>query len=223
MTNGTVQTALKTQTPFRFYQPVMWLNSTQLYLWRLPIAQSALFLFNTQNGPNQTESTLTNVTGFLTRFDVSLDRTKLFTGVCQVCGQGIFIGPSTISVQPATSNTQKIIYTTTGAIQDLLAAPNNTLLFSIHSFSLSPDRPADTSKDGIWKMHVDGSGLTRLSNQGGFAIDNHQDISNDGKWYLLSSGSSLLFASLDGGAPVQFASVTNTSSISLVAAGWITM
>lgn len=220
MTNGTVQTELKVQTPFTFYQPVMWLNDTELYVWRYPIAQSALFLLNTQNGSQQQESSLTNITSRLSVFDVSPDETTLFTGLCTVCGQGIFIGPSTISTQPATSNIQQLIYTTKGAIQGLLAAQNNILLFSIQSFSLSPDRPADTSQDGIWKIHTDGSGLTQLSNQARFAIDSHQDISNDGKWYLLSSNSSLLLASLNGGTPTQVASVTNAANTTLVAAGW---
>src|SRR5439155_690494 len=160
-------------THFTFYQPVMWLNNTQLYLWRYPIGQSALFLLNTQNGPNQPESALTNVTGFLTWFDVSPDRTKLFTGVCQVCGQGIFIGPSTISVQPATGTARQVIYTTTGAINGLIAASNNTLLFSVFSSSLDPSKPADTTQDGTWTIHIDGSGLTRLSNHAGLAIGNH--------------------------------------------------
>ncbi len=52
MTNGAVQTMLQPVAQnSTFYEPVMWLNNTQLYLWRYPIMYSALFLMNTQNGP----------------------------------------------------------------------------------------------------------------------------------------------------------------------------
>lgn len=231
ITTGALQTLVQAQPGGTFYEPAMWLTNTQLYMWRYPLAQGlALFLLNTQNGSNQPESALTEVDNqpSVVAFDISPDRTQLFTATCQICGQGVFIGPSTIAVQPAMSTTQKDISTIQGAIDQLVTTPNNSLLFSVQSSSENPGQPADTSHDGIWEMHTDGSGLKRLLGQTGFsavhgfATDTHQDISPDGKWYLLSTGSSLFFAPLDGGtAPISFVSAKNNTL--LTAVGWTDM
>lgn len=229
MTNGTIQPALQPQTSIgnAFYEPAMWLNNTQLYLWRFPIMYSALFLFNIQNGPNQPVSALKDVADSpsLISFDVSPDHTKLFIGLCYVCGQGVFVGPSSILVQPATGTAQRTLYTgAKDAIMTLLAASSTTLLFSVENSSEDPNKPADSSQNGIWKIHTDGSGLTRLSSSGvSFGRYDHQDVSNDSKWYILSSSSMLFYSSVNGGTSTMFASANNASGASLVAVGWTDM
>lgn len=227
LTDGTLQQALQPGQNFTFYEPVMWLNNTQLYLWRYPIMQSALFLMNIQNGPNQSSNELTSVADFptLTTLDISRDRTQLFTALCEVCGQGIFVGPSSIWVQPATGATRHLIYTAPkGAIYALLAAPDGkTLFFTLESYSEDPTRPADPSVDGVWKINLDGTGLVHVTGNFTLALSDHRDFSNDGKWYILSSTTGLFVASFNGGAPVQLASASDATRTSLVAAGWTRM
>lgn len=227
MTNGMVQRALQPERNSMLYEPAMWLNGTQLYVRRYPLFKSALLLLDTSKGADQPISALTDLVDSpdLTDYALSPDHTQLFTSYCQVCGQGIFIGPSSISVQPATGTTQHTIYTVAkGAILSLVATSNTRLLFYISSYSEDPTRPADTSQVGAWEINTDGSDLIRLTN-GNADVARYDpfDISKDGKWYISLSNSGLFFGSVNGGPLTQFASVTDTSSTSLAVVGWTTM
>jgi hypothetical protein len=126
-------------------------------------------------------------------------------------------GPSCICGMPATGGSQQTIYSSASlAITDVRAIDEHTLLF------LAQNTSGDTSQNGLWKIHVDGTGLTRLTQAKPGDVNVFSEhswypwsnVSRDGTMYALNvyhaqtEGGSLLVGSLRGGSPTSIAAGT---------------
>ena len=262
LAKGTLQLELK---PDRsnigpgFSMPITWLDNTRAYISfaNFPIAPlDRLGILDTSRGPDQSMSDLTTVyqdkLSASSNYpcwdtDSSFDSSTLFISQCRglsapncsgSCLLGTREGPSTINTEPATGGTQNTILTSqTLGIAAVRAITAQTLLLDIENFSMN--HPADTSQNGLWKVSINGSGLTRLTTEGrGQSTILNQytqlpwsNVSRDGSTYAFettNSGSvtypytyALLFGSLSGGAPTTFASISDGTQLSIV--GWTTM
>ncbi|MBV9712473.1 MAG: hypothetical protein JO011_16330, partial [Ktedonobacteraceae bacterium] len=172
--NGSLQTDLFNARFGAPYQPLTWLDTTRLYVLDPEVdgPSSSLFILDTRLGPNQNTSMLRHVFSPSNRFcwdaDSSYDARSLFTTVCTTefnpTGPGVTgsHGPSTIAVQPSTGGTAHNIFTSkTLAISAIRSISPTTLLVLVQNHSLV--RPVDTSKDGLWELHTNGTGFTRLT------------------------------------------------------------
>ncbi len=220
-----------------YYMPRTWLDNTRLYLWGLLRGTETppLHLYLLDSISAQVQQVL-NSPAMCGDFDSSIDGTQLFTSEC------VFVmpttgGPSAIQAQPAAGGPATTIYSTpTYGITQLRVASPHTLLFVIHNTGIGS---IDTSHNGLWKIHTDGTGLTRLTTE---AADETtvfnmytqyfwSTVSRDGTWYAVkiinySSSSdrptSLLIGPMSGGAPLTLARGTvNTGEVDI--AGWTTM
>src|SRR5579884_2065768 len=235
-TNGALQTELAVPTSNEVILHT-WLDSTHIYLTNTQLDQfpNIIYLLDITKGPNQTLSDLKTVFhGHFVDFDSSYDAKYLYTAAC-ICGQGGDTGPGSIAVQPATGGQTQTLYSSNAyAITSVRAVLPNTLLFTIGNDG--PIGSGDQSHNGLWKIHTDGTGLTRLTKDTadqfiGFANFSQfpwSNVSRDGSKYALGiiSGNSsnttytLEYGSLNGGTPSVFASITN---VQLSIVGWTTM
>jgi hypothetical protein len=105
------------------------------------------------------------------------------------------------------------------------AISSNTLLFMVGNTK------GDLKQNGLWKVGMDGSKPLHLAPSGSFNEYTQfpwSNVSRDGSKYALeiqnispvTSTFTLEYGSLSGGAPIVFASITNTP---LALAGWTTM
>ncbi len=221
--------------------PATWLDDTHLYITSDPnlpgYSQENLYALDTAKGANQQVSDLIkviNFSGFCLSFDSSVDDAKLFFSTCHVISApntNIQQGPSTIMAEPALGGSPTTVYTTpTLAITTVRVISRTTMLFFIQNLS------GDTSHNGLWKMNLDGTGLTRLTTdsagQGYYLNETTQfpwsNVSRDGSLYALEIGSgseptqALLMGSLGGTSPSTFATVSSTvGNVAIV--GWTTM
>src|SRR5207249_2766731 len=120
------------------------------------------------------------------------------------------------------------------AITSVRAVLPNTLLFTIRNDG--PIGGGDQTHNGLWKIHTDGTGLTRLttdpagqfSGLTNFSQFPWSNVSRDGSKYALGIITAnppnvtytLEYGSLNGGTPFVFASITN---VQLSIVGWTTM
>jgi Tol biopolymer transport system component len=235
-TNGALQTELAVPTSNEVILHT-WLDSTHIYLTNTQVDQppNIIYLLDITKGPNQTLSDLKTVFhGHFVDFDSSYDAKHLYTADC-VCGQGGDTGPGSIAVQPATGGQTQTLYSSNAyAITSVRAVLPNTLLFTIDNDG--PIGSGDQSHNGLWKIHTDGTGLTRLTTNTADQFSGLTDfsqfpwsnVSRDGSRYALGiiSGNSsnttytLEYGSLNGGTPSVFASITN---VQLSIVGWTTM
>lgn len=262
LANGTLQLELKPNQSTLgpgIDVPVTWLDNTRAYISfaNFPIAPlDRLGILDTSRGPDQSMSDLTTVyqDKLSAPFnypcwdtDSSYDGSTLFISQCGglsapncsgSCSLGTREGPSTINTEPAAGGTQHTILTSqTFGIESVRAISTQTLLLDIENFS--QNHHVDTSQNGLWKVSITGSGLTRLTAEGrGQSTILNQytqfpwsNVSRDGSMYAFettNSGSvtypytfTLLFGSLSGGTPTTFASISDGTKLSIV--GWTTM
>lgn len=214
-----------------FYIPRTWLDTTHLYLMAGPGEGGYPYLDLLDIRTGKVQQVLTLPLG-CADFDSSIDGTQLFTSEC-VFSMGLK-GPSSIRVQPATGGPATTIYSTpTYAITNLRVASRTTLLFVIRNTGVGS---SDTSRNGMWKMNTDGTGLTRLTTQtaGEDILFNRytqyvwSTVSRDGKSYAVSKEagpstriSSLLIGSMNGGPLVAFATEPERGFVAIV--GWTSM
>ncbi len=214
-----------------------WLDTTHIYLTNTQLDQppNIIYLLDITKGPNQHLSDLQTVFhGHFVDFDSSYDAKYLYTADCS-CGQGGNSGPSSIAVQPATGGQTHQLYSpATYAVTGVRAVLPTTLLFTIDNNAVGGG--GDQSHNGLWKIHTDGTGLARLTtNTAGqfsgltdFSQFPWSNVSRNGSRYALGTISvkppnipyTLEYGSLNGGAPVVFASITN---VQLAIVGWTTM
>ena len=232
LATGSLQTELHITDINYSYTVLTWLDTTRAYVIKTgrsgPQPPITLYLLATAS------HTLTQVLQHSVRFsylslDSSYDGTKLFVSYC--FNQTGF--DTTISVGPATGGTQQTIYHQTNiCVQTLRAVTPTTLLMVGQRF----DSVHSTFFNQAWKMKPDGTGRTVLFdkpsngttyNLNVFTQFPWSNVSRDGSLYSLqtttNNGSHLQtldYASLNGGAPVQFA-YTTTGSVDIV--GWTTM
>ncbi len=225
LNDGTLETVMTPQGKMG-YLPRTWLDTTHVYMVGfLPQARDAVFqnvyLLDLQNGANQPESDLQQIFASTQRcmsFDTSFDVTQLYESTCSGDNTQSFNGPSSVTVQDAKGSTPKEIFTSkTMAITTIRAINSTTLLLMVEN------TVGDTSQNGLWKMNIDGTNLTRLSTDTAnsqslctfsqyawsnasfdntfYALQsNQQDIHSYGMSYgLLASGDSNHFADIRDG------------------------
>lgn len=214
-----------------YYVVRTWLDDTHLYLAGLRVGTETpplnLYLLDITTSKVQQILTSPALCG---DFDRSIDGRNLFTSECQVAipMRG---GPSSIRVQPATGGPAKTIYATPSyAITSLRVASSTSLLFVIANTGVGS---INTSHNGLWKVNIDGSGLTRLTHETpdeatSFTLSRTpwSTVSRDGRSYAVqvytyanpSTGTitpiksaSLFIGSMSGGQPVAFATLTRNS------------
>ncbi len=218
------------------YIPQVWLDNTHLYMSDLHVDTHASgYLYLLDSNTDKIQHILTPP-GDCFEAASSVDGTHLFTLLASQCGGPG--GPSSIQVQPATGGPARTIYSTpTEAITALRVASSTTLLLIIHNAN------TQTSHNGLWKLNTDGTGLTRLLSDAAIIKDPAHErigfvsflsamerpganVSRDGAFYSLEvffedetdGPNRLLIGSMNGGAPVTFA-----SSLGALLVGWTTM
>jgi hypothetical protein len=227
------------------YRPETWLDATRLYVLTQPLDLPAdtLSILDITQGNDQDSSNLQQVahvaptqSGFCWNTDSSYDGTSLFISQCSGGDPrgGITQGPSTISVEPAAGGLQHTIYSSpTLAITNIRSITNNTLFYRVGNTD------DNRSKNGLWKIHTDGTGNTFLTSINGdgpnswlglnqFTQYPWSNFSRDSSMYTLEQITSqhgnvtdtLLFGSLNGGSMTMFASIAGTE---LALVGWTVM
>ena len=225
--------------------PVTWLDETHIAMKSVvrvgvdgPLPQS-LYVLDTAKGVHQQLSDLIKVfnsSGPCLSFDSSVDQAQLFVSTCHLeFGDGpsphIQQGPSSIISEPALGGSQTAVYTNpTFAIAMVRVISRTAMLLLIQN------EGGDTSHNGIWKMNLDGTGLTRLTTDGAGQMSSFNlmsqspwsNVSRDGHLYALNFSSNqgttqaLLIGSLTGAGASPFATVSITvGSVEIV--GWTTM
>jgi eukaryotic-like serine/threonine-protein kinase len=165
---------------------------------------------------------------------VSQDGKKLFTNTFTF-GQGITKGPGRITVQPITGGSLQNIYSNPDFAITQMQVTADSLLFVMGNNDTYSGSSIDTSQNGLWKMNLNGSGLTRLitMNRGdGGSLEGTtpwSSISRNGNMYALeffiasNNTSSLVFGSPGGSTPTTFASTLSLPTSELQIVGWTTM
>ncbi len=238
VTNGTVQPELIPQGTMG-YLPRTWMDATHVYLTSFfPQMRSAtlqnLYLLDTQKGMRQRDSDLKQVvtnTQYCTSFDTSYDVKSLYLSTCHgdgSVGNGLN-GPSTITIQDAQGGATRTVFTSaTMAITTVRAISATTLLLMVENTA------GDMSKNGLWKINTDGTGLTLLSTDTANAQSlcpysqyAWSNTSPDQSYYALQSYDQnthtygMYYGSLNGGTPNQFAGISDGTQLFL--AGWTRM
>jgi hypothetical protein len=231
-----LRTELETTNGQPNFRTVTWLDNKRVYVLR-NAAQApveTLYILDITKNKDIHGGDLQKVTDLVVlltswSLDSSFDATKLFLGECQSPenSRGSF---SNIFVEPPAGGTQRMIYhDPTRCLDTLRAVTSTTLLFT------------DTAPGGnfgigeLWKIKPDGSGLTRLFDNGGahtvvelntFTQFPWSNVSRDGKMYTLDTHNpmggeqDLLIGLLSGGKPKVFA-FTTPGLVAIV--GWTTM
>ncbi len=186
----------------------------------------SLSVLDTAKGANQQVGDLNKVFDFSSpcvSFASSVDHTKLFVSTCNAK----YNGPSTIISEPALGGPQTTVYTTpTLGIATVRVISSTTMLLFIESST------GNRSNDGVWKMNLDGTGLTHLaihiSSLNTMSQSPWSDVSRDGSMYALVAWSGtagttflLLIGSMAGTSASTFATVTGPENAQIV--GWTTM
>jgi eukaryotic-like serine/threonine-protein kinase len=234
LSSGTVQTEI-TPTNRSGYVLRAWLNNTEVYMTGYYTNQAApphdVFILDLSKGPNQNNNTkqVASIQGYDWDINLTTDGSKLILSQCSDDPQlDMPAAPSLISSQPATGGILNVIYAShVHAVTQARIISSTTLLFILGGkFGIDP-------APGLWKINLDGSGLTHLTADGRFLSNVHtpwSTVSRDGKLYAVggynyngaqSPAVKLLYGSLSGGAATQFA-ITNAGEDAQIA-GWTTM
>ena len=243
--DGSIRTALSQplNTPYA-YQLRTWLDTTRLYLTRYDtdVPPDALAVLDLNKGMNQTVNDLITVVnrqpGQFQDFDSSYDGTHVFVAHSP-CAYDCS-GPGNITTEPALGGTQQPIYSNQAySVVKVRAVTRKSLLFLVGNSGFPNQNSGDLSHNGLWTVHTDGTGLTRLTTDSAtlstrLNADSQypwSNVSRDGTLFavaqqtLQNSGNrgptTLLFGSLNGGTPTSFASASGGTELSIV--GWTTM
>jgi hypothetical protein len=200
-----------------------WLDNTHIYM--LVAGQATpegIYLLDTTSGGNASKIVPNSSFTSCLDFAGGYDGTKLFVSQCaEYIGQtGGSNGQSSITERPATGGTPTTIYNTpTLAITWLRLATTTSLLLLIENQS------GDMSHNGLWKINMDGTGLTQLasdpvktgdttktSHLNGFSRYPWANVSRDGRWYALEQNQTLIFGSMSGGLPTAFATLAGSNA-----------
>ena len=238
--------------------PLTWLDTTRAlinYAQAAIVPFDSLGILDTRNGPNQPMKSIMpayqDKTSAAFNYpcwdaDSSFDASTLFVAQCGgisapncsgSCSLGTREGPSAIYTytQPGTGSSQKTLFTSqTLGIAAVRAATSNLLLLQVENFS--QNHQVDTSQNGLWLVHSDGSGLTRLTTETGnsmtalcqYSQTPWSNVSRDGSMYAYEtvtnggpSAFGLSYSSWDGSQRKAFAS--NAQGTALTVVGWTTM
>ncbi len=149
------------------------------------------------------------------------------------CALGTREGPTTIFTVTATGGSKQTFLTNQSlGIAAIRAVTGNTLLLQVDTFS--ENHTVDSSQNGLWKVNVDRSGLTRLTTDAKgiitslcrFSQNPWSNVSRDGSMYAFETYNevypttfTLAFGQMSGGNPQTLASITGTH---LEMVGWTT-
>jgi len=231
LTTGNIQPELVPQSGLTFI-PRVWINNESLLLDAIapdPGAQPQnIYILNTSRGANQHENDLQTVVHSplgCADFDSSYDNRQLILSTCTSSPAGTPAGPSSITIQPIAGGPATTIYTSnTQAITMVRAISPNTLLFQVENGA------GDTAKNGLWSIHLDGTGLQRLTTDTNgdqslcpFTQYAWSNVSLDGAYFALQSFDApatyrLYSGSLSQGGAVAFADISDGTELKLV--GW---
>ncbi len=231
LSSGTVQTEI-TPTNRSGYVLRVWLNNTQVYMTGYYTNQAAaphdVYVLDLSKSPNNNTQRVALIQGYDWDINLTTNGSKLILSQCgDSPQQDMPAAPSLISSQPAAGGVLNIIYAShVHAVTQARVISSTTLLFILGGKFGSDLAP------GLWKINLDGSGLTQLTADGRFLSTVHttwSSVSRDSKLYAVGSynyvGSQLpvklLYGSLNGGATTQFA-ITNAGEDAQIA-GWTTM
>jgi eukaryotic-like serine/threonine-protein kinase len=243
--DGTIETALSQplNTPYA-YQLRTWLDTTRLYLTRYDtdVPPDALAVLDLNKGLHQAVNNLVSVVkrepGVFQDFDNSYDGSQVFVAHSP-CAYSCS-GPGNITVQPALGGTEHLIYSSQAySVVQVRAVTQHTLLFRVWDHGFRDPSSGDLSHNGLWMVHTDGTGVTRLTTDSAHLYTNlnvdsqypWSNVSRDGSLYaveqqtLQTSGHTgtvtLFFGSLSGGTPTRFAWMSDGTQLSIV--GWTTI
>jgi hypothetical protein len=233
--SGKVQLALDEPPPMAM---LFWKDNQRLYIsFPAMVPTNTLYLLDTTRGPNQHKKDLTPVFQQQTNkpcwdADKNVDGSALFISQCTPAalpepGSGApYIGgaPASISQQAATGGPlHTILRTKNLAIIGVHAISKSVLLIDV---SNPVARRKTDSRNGLWKVNTDGSGLLQLMHEEYWSDGNGQPAwtyaSRDGTLYAYRSWDQaakqniLKYGSLNGGPTTSFATSNNDSSI----VGW---
>ncbi len=234
LTNGNIQSEL-IGTATHGYMARTWLDNQHVYMVGFTPNSDAptqdISILDISKGSKQDSNQLQKVvTGPHTcdSFDSSYDATQLLLATCT--GQGSIPmqvnGPSTISSQPTIGGTSSTLYTsTTQAITTIRAISKNTLLLLVEN------TVGDKTQNGLWKINMDGTGITRLTTDTSgtqslcpYSQYSWSNVSPDGTLYALESYDpatqryGMGYGSLSGGPFTQFADISDGTQLYLI--GW---
>ena len=243
--NGGLQTDLFNQRSGAPYRPLTWLDTTRLYVLdpEIDAPSGNLLILDTRLGPNQNATMLHHVFSpsniFCWDADSSYDARSLFTTGCtsdfSTSRPGVTgaHGPSTIAVRPATGGiAHNIFASNTLAITAIRAINPTTLLVMVENYSSV--KRVDTSKNGLWELHTNGTGFTRLTSDPNvlqafspFTQFPWSNVSRNGQHFALQvtdgthNSTSVLLGSFRGSSPITVATARGASSVELV--GWTSL
>jgi hypothetical protein len=259
---GTVQTELKpvlTNLGSVGVYPLTWLDNTRAYVTFTtePIAPfDRLGILDTSKGPNQSASNLVALyqdkTGVPFNYpcwdaDSSYSGSTLYAVHCSgisapncsgSCLLGTREGPSTIYTEPGTGGTLHTLFTSQAlGIAQVRSITSSLLLLNVENFS--QNHPVDTSQNGLWIVHSDGSDLARLTTEANktftvlcqFSQNPWSNVSRDSSMYAYQTSIdnttagtttyTLYYGSLNGGATQSFATFNDNTQLAII--GWTTM
>lgn len=237
LNNGTLETVMTPQGRTMGYLPRTWLDATHVYMVGfLPQANNATFqnayLLDLQKGANQPESNLQQIfvsTQPCMSFDTSFDVKQLYESTCNGNKTNGLNGPSSVTVQDARGSKPKEIFASQNMAITLVRAVNSTQLLL-----MVENTTGNTSQNGLWRINIDGTNLTRLSTDTAstqslctFSQYAWSNTSFDGTFYALQSyqqnihSYGMFYGSLTGGDPTQFADIRDGTQLFLV--GWTQM
>ena len=228
--NGIIQQELGAQASL---SPglVMWLDNTKVYLTdedgASPGTENIYLLDTSKDAPQK----LTDLQRVATAtvppcgdFDKSLDGTQLLLSHCSLNQKGHPTTPSTITIQPTRGDPAHVIYKSRDlAIFEMRVISSTTLLLLVQN-------DTDTTLNGLWKMNIDGTNLTRLTSDNKLIGDDWfahtmtpwSNVSRDGTLYSFQQEQGpvevLVFGSLAGGILKPVEDAGNQDVI-----GWTTM
>jgi dipeptidyl aminopeptidase/acylaminoacyl peptidase len=210
-----------------------WFDATHIYIsdHATDTVYTHLYLLDIKKGPQQ------HLTDLLTvlfqeygDFDRSDDGSSLITTDGN-CRDGVCTGPSHITIQSIKGGTPRTIYRSNDydAI-GLRTIDHNTILFIIDNSAGA----SDTSHNGLWEIHADGTSLKRLitTNPEQYSYWNYRsqepwsNISRDNSLYVLQVNQfvglvekhTLYVGSLLDGTAKVFATIADGSQLGMV--GW---
>jgi eukaryotic-like serine/threonine-protein kinase len=239
--------------------PVTWLDNTHAYVIYTiePIAPfDRLGILDTSKGPNQPASNIVQIyqdkTGVPFNYpcwdaDSSYNGSTLYVAQCSgisapncsgSCALGTREGPSTIYTEPGTGGSLQTLLTSQAlGIGAVRSVTSTLLLLQVENFSRN--HQVDTSQNGLWVVHSDGTGLTRLTTEASktgttlcqFSQNPWSNVSRDSSMYAFETSvpnptagtttDTLSYGPLNGGAPQSFASIADGTQLAII--GWTTM
>lgn len=163
MTTGSIQAELSTPPQIGLVLRT-WLDATHIYISNTPLDTlfEYIYLLDIRKGPHQHLRDLQIM--FFDQFgdfDSSYDGSQLFVSHGG-CPQGFCTGPSRIDVQTLPGGKHRTIYSS--QVYDVIAVraiDQTSMLFMIGN-TYDSNGVDDPSHNGLWKINIDGSGLTRL-------------------------------------------------------------